>query len=258
MKRFESKNVIITGSAEGVGREIALGFCKEGANIILVDKIEPTETLSLIQQQGGMATYLICDITDEQQVINMAQEAGKLFNGTIDILINNAGFNGRANLIKDMKLSDWQYTLNVNLTGSMLVCREIIPFMIQKNSGCIVNMASNVGKRGLPYRGDYVCSKWAIRGLTQTLALELADYNIRVNAVCPGPIEGERIKQLLEMHSKAEGIPYEEMYESWKNVPLKKMISPQEVSDVVRFLCASESSAMTGQSLNITGGMLMD
>lgn len=257
MKRFENKNVVVTGSSQGVGREIALEYAKEGAFVILVNRERPENTMQLITKTGGKSDYIICDISDENQVKRMAVKVGEKCNNKVDILINNAGYNGRVNLIKDMKISDWEYTLRVNLTGTMMVCREIIPYMINNNSGNIVNMASNVGRRGLPYRSDYVCSKWALLGFTQTLALELADFKIRVNSVCPGPIEGDRIEQIVQMHAQVEGKSVYEMHKAWENVPMKRFVTPQEVTKVIMFLSSDDSSAMTGQALNITGGMIM-
>jgi len=199
----------------------------------------------------------VCDISHEDEVKSTVRRVAEILGGRIDILINNAGYNGKAQLVKDMKLDDWNYTLGINLTGTMLVTREIIPHMIARKSGCIVNIASNVARRGLPFRADYVCSKWALLGLTQTLALELVDYGIRVNAVCPGPIEGERIEQLVRMHADAEGVDFDAMHKAWESVPMKRFIKPEEVAHVVKFLCSEASSAMTGQALNITGGFIM-
>lgn len=257
-KRFAEKKVIVTGSSEGVGRKIAVGFAREGAFVLLVNRRKPDETMKLIIDEGGSCDYLICDISKENEVKQMAKEAGNKLNGKLDILVNNAGFNGKVSLVKDMKLSDWEYTLKVNLTGTMMVCRELIPFLVKNGEGKIVNMSSNVGKRGLPFRSDYVCSKWALLGFTQTLALELVDHNIRVNAVCPGPIEGDRIEQIVEMHASVEGKSHEDMHKEWENVPMKRFVTPREVTDVILFLTSDESSAMTGQALNITGGFIMD
>ena len=258
MKRFENKNVIVTGAAAGVGQQIALQYATEGAFVVLVDLRKPEETMELIKKANGKSDFVICDISDENQIKAMAVAVGEKCNGKVDVLVNNAGFNGKANLIKDMNLSDWNYTLSVNLTGTMLVSREIIPFLINNKSGAIVNVASNVGKRGLPYRSDYVCSKWALLGLTQTLALELVDENIRVNAVCPGPIDGDRVEELVKMHAEVEGQSVEQMHKAWEDVPMKRFIGPQEVTNVILFLSSDDSSAMTGQALNVTGGMLMN
>jgi NAD(P)-dependent dehydrogenase (short-subunit alcohol dehydrogenase family) len=252
---FKDKIVVVTGSAEGVGSVIANSFAVQGAHLILVDIQEPQKTLKQISDAGSKGDFVSCDLRDEEQII----KAGLLIKdkslGKIDILVNAAGFNGKAQLIKNMALKDWNFTMGLNLTGTMLMIREMIPLL--KKGGNIVNIASNVSKRGLPYRADYVCSKWALLGLTQTLALELAPDNIRVNAVCPGPIEGERIYHLLRMHSEAENIDYQTMCNNWKDVPMKRFIDPAEVANVVLFLADDASSAMTGQALNITGGFIM-
>jgi NAD(P)-dependent dehydrogenase (short-subunit alcohol dehydrogenase family) len=257
MEKYLNKKIVVTGSAAGVGQIIAIDFAQEGAYVILVDLKKPEKTIELIAQNGGKADFVICDISNEEQVIEMAAHVKGLCGGKIDILINNAGCNGKVNLVKDMKLSDWQFTLGINLTGTMMVTRELIPFLIENKEGKIVNIASNVARRGLPYRSDYVCSKWALLGLTQTLALELVGNNIRVNAVCPGPIEGDRIEQIVQMHAEVEKMSVEDMHKAWENVPMKRFVKPGEVSSVVRFLCSEESSAMTGQALNVTGGFIM-
>lgn len=257
MDDFEGKTVVVTGAREGVGRTIALKFAESGAKLILVSRHEPSETMDLIKKAGGQCLgYVQCDISKENEVKALGQKVNQLSDGTVDILVNNAGFNGKAHLIKDMVLEDWNYVIGLNLTGTMMVCREMIPLM-NKKGGAIVNMSSNVAKRGLPERGDYVCSKWAILGLTETLALELVDSNIRVNAVCPGPISGERAEQLMRMHADAENKTYEEVYKEWVDVPMKRFIDPEEIAEVIMFLASDKASAMTGQAINITGGQLM-
>jgi NAD(P)-dependent dehydrogenase (short-subunit alcohol dehydrogenase family) len=257
MKKFDGKNVIVTGSSEGVGQKIAIEFAREGAFLVLVNRRIPKETMRFIRIAGGKSDYILCDISDENQIKSMAVEAGIKCNQKVDILINNAGFNGLVSLVKDMKLSDWEYTLRVNLTGTMLVCREIIPYLINSKSGRIVNMASNVARRGLPFRSDYVCSKWALLGLTQTLALELVKYGIRVNSVCPGPIVGSRIEQIVKMHAEVEEKSIDEMHKAWEAVPMQRFVTPLEVAKVIMFLSSEDSSAMTGQALNITAGFIM-
>ena len=145
------------------------------------------------------------DVRDEDGVKTAVAGAAEFFDGRIDVLVNNAGFNGHYSLIKDMPLAHWRETIEINLTGTMLVTRTVLPFMLDRKAGAIVTTASNVARRGLPYRADYVCSKWAILGFTQTLALEVASQNIRVNAVCPGPIEGDRIEDVMAHHAEDRG-----------------------------------------------------
>ncbi|TWT68854.1 SDR family NAD(P)-dependent oxidoreductase [Crateriforma conspicua] len=257
MRRFETKNVIVTGAAMGLGKSLAEQFAAEGARLVVLDRQDPAAAVQDLRRLGATADGLSCDIAVEKDVTKAVADAAQLLDGKIDILINNAGFNGKAQLLQDMKLEDWDYTLRVNLTGTMLVTREVSHHMIARKSGRIINIASNVARRGLPFRADYVSSKWALIGLTQTLALELVEHGIRVNAVCPGPIEGERIGQLVRMHSEAEGVDLAAVHKAWEDVPMKRFIRPEEVANVVKFLCGEESSAMTGQALNITGGMIM-
>ena len=121
----------------------------------------------------------------------------------------------------------------------------------------IVNVASNVGRRGLPFRADYVCSKWVVIGLTQTLALELVDDGVRVNAVCPGPITGDRIEQVMGMHTDAEGKNLERVRAEWEAVPMGRFVEPSEVAGMIAFLAGDDASFMTGQSLTATDGFIM-
>jgi len=159
---FTGKTVVVTGAREGVGRTIAVEFAKEGARLILICRSEPFETMQLIEESGGSCLgFIPCDISVEEQVINMGKEAGRLSGGCVDVLVNNAGFNGKAHLIEEMNLQDWNYTIGLNLTGTMLVCRELIPYL-NKEKAAIINMSSNVSKRGIPERADY-CSSVLMR-----------------------------------------------------------------------------------------------
>jgi NAD(P)-dependent dehydrogenase (short-subunit alcohol dehydrogenase family) len=254
---LQGQRAIVTGAAEGVGRHIALRLAREGARLALAD-VQPAEaTADLVKKAGGTAAYIPCDIADEQSIRSCVDTAAALLGGRVDILVNNAGINGQVQLVQGMTLPSWERTLRVNLTGTMMVTREVAPLMIRQGGGRIVNVASNVAKRGLPYRADYVASKWALLGLTQTLALELVSHRIRVNAVCPGPVEGQRIEQVMQSHADAEGRTLAEIRQAWENdAPMKRFISPDEVAAVVCFLASGESSAMTGQALNVTGGLL--
>lgn len=254
----QGKIALVTGSAAGIGRHIALRFAREGCRVILADFQSVDESLREIKAIDGEADHVQCDITSEESVRAAVAKVEELARGPIDFLVNNAGINGNAQLVKDMPLDSWNRTIATNLTGTMLVTREVIPVMTANSGGRIVNVASNVARRGLPFRADYVCSKWAVLGLTQTLALELAADNIRVNAVCPGPVEGNRIEQVMQAHADAEGKTLAEVREEWQApAALKRFIDPDEVAAVAWFLCSDESSAMTGQALNVTAGHIM-
>jgi NAD(P)-dependent dehydrogenase (short-subunit alcohol dehydrogenase family) len=251
------KTAIVTGAAAGIGRHIALRLAQDGAQLLVADIQDGAATVDAVRAVGGQADYLKCDVSEESAVQAFAAQVRERTDH-VDILVNNAGINGEARLVLDMPLAAWERTLRVNLTGTMLVVREIAPLMISGGGGRIVNVASNVARRGLPFRGDYVASKWAVLGMTQTLALELVGHGIRVNAVCPGPVEGDRIEQVMEMHALAEGRTLADVRRAWsEEAPMKRLIEPDEVAAVVRFLVGDESSAMTGQALNVTGGFIM-
>lgn len=258
MNKFENKNVLITGAARGIGQVAAIEFAREGANIIVTDVSPLDNTMDKLKEFGVKTKAVQCDLLKEEEIANMVKSAADFCEGKLDILINNAGVGGKAQLVEDMKLEDWNVTIGVDLTGAMLVAREVIPYMRKQKFGRIVFTSSNVGRRGLPYRADYVCAKWAVLGLCQTLALELVDDNIRVNTVCPGPVTGELIDEVVDFHANSENRPAEEIHKEWAEAaPMKRYIEPEEVVDVMMFLCSDQSSAMTGQALNVTGGFIM-
>lgn len=258
MNRFTNKTAIVTGSAAGLGRTAAQAFAHEGADIAILDFQSAEKTEALVKAEGRRCAAFHCDVRDEDAVKAAVAAATDFLGGRIDVLVSNAGFNGHYHLVKDMPLDDWRHTLSINLTGTMLVTRAVLPRMIAAGGGRIVITASNVSRRGLPYRADYVCSKWALLGLTQTLALENAANNIRVNAVCPGPIEGDRIEDVMANHAKVENKPLAQVRKEWEDAAaMKRFVTPQEVANAMLFLCSDEASAMTGQALNVTGGFLM-
>jgi 2-hydroxycyclohexanecarboxyl-CoA dehydrogenase len=256
--RFENKNVLITGGAAGLGRVIATSFANEGGDVFVLDRQPADETLEKIAALGRQARYAPCDVRDENAVNEAVAAACRFFDGRIDVLINNAGFNGHYELVSEIDLSHWRETLDINLTGTMLVTRAVLPHMIARRAGTIGTTASNVARRGLARRADYVCAKWAILGLNQTVALEVAQYNIRVNAVCPGPIEGDRIEDVMSRTALVENRSVDDIRRDWEEAaPMKRFVTPEEVTAALMFLCSEDASGMTGQALNVTGGFLM-
>lgn len=259
MSRFKDQNLVITGAAAGLGASIAGTFAVDGCNVFILDKTYPREVVGQLKDKGVRADAIQCDVRDEEQVVAGVRKAAEFYDGKIDILVNNAGFNGYYQLCREADIEKWKDTFAINLFGTILVTREAIPYLEKSEAGRICNLASNVGKRGLPYRGDYVCTKWGMIGYTQTLALELADKGIRVNAVCPGPIEGERIEDVMNQHARVEGLEGAEVRKIWEEAaPLKRFAKPDEVAKVIKFLCSEDSSAMTGQALNVTCGFIMN
>lgn len=259
MQKLQGKVALITGGGTGIGKGIAILFAENGADIAICGRrfSELEKTKEEIEKRGGRCLAVQGDIGREEDVINIVNKTVETF-GRLDILVNNASVPGQISPVKDLELQQWEETLRINITGVMLCCREAIKQMIKQGGGNIINVSSNVGKRGAPNRAPYVCSKWALNGLTQTLALELGQYNIRVNAICPGPILTDRLKNAAELIAKARGITVNELMREWENQsPMKRLATVEECARVALFLASDDSSAMTGQALNVTAGMMM-
>jgi NAD(P)-dependent dehydrogenase (short-subunit alcohol dehydrogenase family) len=250
---LKNKIALITGGARGIGYAIAQRFAREGCNIVIADLAAAPDAVAELRAMGVAAEAHRVDVTEEAQVVSLFAGIEKL-----DILVNNAGTYGPVKKIVDMEREAWDRTIALNLTAAMLCAREALKKMIAQRSGNIVNMASNVARRGLPYRGCYVATKWAMLGLTQTLALETAEYGIRVNAVLPGPVLTPHLEEVMALHAQVEGKGVDAVAEDWRLcAPLKRFIEAEEVANVALFLASEQSSAMTGQSLNVTGGFIM-
>ena len=254
--RLKSKVAIVTGGGRGIGKAIALAFASEGAAVVVgarsLSKLE--KTVEEIQSKGGRAKAVQTDITDEKQVERMVAETIKAY-GQIDILMNNSGIGGPTVPVVDLKLEDWNDVLAIDLTGSMLCAKHVLKHMIPRRSGNIINMAAEGGRggdgrAGYPMRSPYCCAKMGVIGLTETLAIEVGKYNIRVNAISPAAVRGERIMNVVKGRAEATGVPFEElMSKMTANYSLGRMAEESEIAAAAVFLASDESSAITGQTL---------
>lgn len=257
--RLKDRVAIVTGGGVGIGRAISLAFAREGADVVLacpfLSELEPTA--AEIRALGRKSLAVVADVSDEKQVQEMVAKTVSEF-GKIDILVNNAGIEGRTANVVDVDLEDWNQVLAVNLTGPMLCSREVLKIMLPRKSGSIINISSAAGKRGFVMRSPYCASKWGVIGLTQTMALEVAVHNIRVNCICPGPTQGERIERVLRNRVEATGRPYEEMRGLMtRNNPLGRMVYPEEVAGAAVFLASDEAGGLIGQAINASIGLIM-
>lgn len=243
---LKKKTVIISGAARGIGRAIAIELASEGANISFnfLKSSEEARTLEKEIKNFGVdvKSYQV-DIKDYNAVKSWVDNTKELFGG-IDIVINNAG------IIKDKALAlmepdDWREVINTNLEGTFNLTRAAIVTFIKQKSGVIINIASVSGILGLPRQTNYSASKAGIIGFTKSLAREVASYNIRVNAIAPGFIETDMLKDLKEEY-KSQII---------KQIPLSRLGKPEEVAKVVKFLVSDDASYITGQTIIIDGGM---
>ena len=254
--RLNKKVAIVTGGGVGIGRAISLAFAAEGVAVVAAARTLPRleAVADEIRSRGGRATAIQTDISDENQVKKVVAQTLNEY-GQIDILVNNSGIAGPTINVVDIKLVDWSEMLAINLTGAMLCAREVLKSMIARRSGNIINISSAAGRGGFAMRSPYCVSKWGIIGLTQTLAMEVGEYNIRVNCIAPGAVEGERIENVMKARAEATGLTYEAVRSrSTADAALGRMVTATEIANTAVFLVLDESSGITGQTISVNAG----
>ncbi len=257
--RLKEKIGIVTGGSQGIGKAIAIALAKEGARVIIVARNGASleEALKELHSFSPGSLSIRTDIGDESQVQTMVEKVHRQF-GQIDFLVNNAAIMGPTQPVVEIPTTEWMEVLRVNFLGMVFCCREVARIMIPSKSGSIINLSSVAGKTGRALRGPYAASKAAVINFTHTLATELGPFGIRVNAICPGTIEGERIQRVFSEKAKALGISYEAAAQMRvKETPLGRLIHAEEVAALTVFLASEEASGMTGQAINVSGGREM-
>jgi 3-oxoacyl-[acyl-carrier protein] reductase len=242
--KLKDKVAIITGAGQGIGKEIALTFAREGAKVVVTDITgKEKEVAEEIERMGGEAIALKVDVSKMEDAKKMAEEALKAF-GRIDILVNNAGIYPSKPFV-EMTESDWDKVINVNLKGTFNCTKAVVETMIKQKYGKIINITSIAGTVvGFPQLTHYCASKAGITGFTRALALELAPYGINVNAIAPGPIETPGTQALGK-----------EAYENFKKlIPIGRWGKPEDIANLAVFLASDESSNITGQVIVSDGG----
>ncbi|MEK7271437.1 MAG: 3-oxoacyl-[acyl-carrier-protein] reductase [Nitrospirota bacterium] len=245
--KLKDKNIFITGSGQGIGKQIAIAMAKEGANVAVSDiNIENAGAAAQeIRSLGRKSIAIKLDVSKQNEVI-AAFETFKNEFGVLDILVNNAGIT-KDTLVLRMKDDDWDAVINVNLKGTFLCSREAIKLMVKQQHGNIISISSVVAFTGNPGQANYSASKAGIVGLTKTIAKEYASRGIKANAVAPGFIQT----------AMTEAIPEKIREEMKKNIPLGYFGAPEDVANAVIFLASSDADYITGQVLHINGGMYM-
>jgi sorbitol-6-phosphate 2-dehydrogenase len=258
---LQDRIALVTGAAQGLGAALSLRLAREGCDVVVADLNgeRAAQTAAEIAQQTGRRTLaLTTDVTNEEQVRAMVDKTVETF-GRLDILIANAGI-VRSGAIDELSLRDWQLVIDVNLTGYFLCAKYAAIVMKRQRSGVIIQINSKSGKKGSYKNSAYSASKFGGIGLTQSLALELAEHGVRVNAVCPGNLLDSPlwVESLYSQYSKRFGIPEEEVRRRYiEQVPLKRGCTYDDVANVVVFLASDQASYMTGQAINVTGGQEM-
>ncbi len=248
---------VVTGAANGIGKAIAERLAAEGCNLALWDvDVDALATVAdQLRGQGVKVSVGKVDVADLQAVRAAAESLRNAFGAVPRILINGAGIGQVASII-DGTPEDFDYTMQVNVRGTYNCCHTIVPMMIESGGGRIINIASWFGKSGRPMSLAYCASKFALIGMTQSMALDLAKSGIRVNAVCPGTITNTRMREQADAEAIAKGLP--PAAERVHLIPLGRLGQPEDIANAVAFLVSEQASYMTGQSINVTGGLWMN
>jgi 3-oxoacyl-[acyl-carrier protein] reductase len=256
--KLDNKKAIVTGAAKGMGAAITKTLAREGADLVLTarDTTALEEVASEVRALGSEAHVVACDVTDEAQVKAMVETARGVFDGRIDILVNVAGVTGPIETpVQEIKVEDFDHVVTSNVRGTFLPIKHVMPTMIVQKSGKIVNIGGTSGLRGYAMRTAYSASKWAVRGITRTVALEAGAHNINVNVVCPGIVETPRMEKLCREKARVRGCAYEEVYDEYvQDMALKRVTTSQDIANAVLFACTEESRNMTGQEIAVDGG----
>jgi NAD(P)-dependent dehydrogenase (short-subunit alcohol dehydrogenase family) len=258
MKRFEDHVVVITGAANGIGQACAIRFAEEGARIACLDlSVDANEaTAAQCRALGVEAIALRCDVTDPESIKSAVDSTLAKWD-RIDTLVTSAGiYTGTP--LTDVPLSQWQRTIDINLTGAFLTNQAIAPTLMAQGSGSIINLSSMAGKTSWPASAEYSSSKSGVIGLTRSVAMELAPYGATANAVCPGNTLTDMVRGVADKVGGLDGITGEEWLQNRANdCPMKRLAEPWEMAGVIAFLASEDARYLTGQAIEVDGGMVM-
>jgi len=256
---FKNRRALVTGAGSGIGLGIARAFAEAGASVLLVDRNPLVENSAAdLRKEGFDAEFAVADVTNEDQVKEAFERVVELW-GRLDILVNNAGIITISNL-EDLSLDDFNKVLTVNTTAVFLCCREAAPLLKASGNGVILNASSGQGRQGFIYTPHYAASKFGVIGLSQSLAKELAPSGIRVNSYCPGIVKTEMWEYNdREWGTRLGNYKPGELIQEWiDGIPLKRPAEATDVANLLLFLASDAGSYITGQAINIDGGMFMN
>ncbi len=242
--------VLVTAGAAGIGRGIVEAFLEEGARVFTFD----LDAAGLATLPGPVG-HCIADVADRQAVA-AAFDAAAAYLGGLDVLVNNAGIAGPTGRLEDIHPEDWDRCLQVCLTGQFNCARLAIPHLRRSANATIVNLSSAAGKHGFALRSPYAAAKWGVIGLTKSLAIELGEAGIRVNAILPGLVEGDRQRRVLDAKARQMGVSVAEMERAaFSNTSIKQYVTARQLADQVLLLCSQRGATISGQAISIDGDM---
>jgi NAD(P)-dependent dehydrogenase (short-subunit alcohol dehydrogenase family) len=243
--------VLVTAGAAGIGLEIARAFVREGAKVHICDVDE--EAMAATLASDPALTQSECDVADRAQVARLFDEALGVLGG-LDCLVNNAGIAGPTGKVEEINPEDWERCLAIDLTGQFNCVRLAVPHLKQSKNASIMNLSSQAGKHGFPLRSAYAAAKWGVIGFTKSIAIELGPFNIRVNALLPGLVAGDRIRRVIEAKSQENGVSFKEQEAAmFRSVSIKDYVTPQQLADMVVFTASPRAKTISGQAISVCG-----
>lgn len=252
---IKNLKVLVTAGANGIGLETARAFATEGAKVHICDVDK--KRLAAVAKSDPKITRSVCDVADRKQVDKLFKDALKALGG-LDVLVNNAGIAGPTGKVDEISPEDWDRTLGVDITGQFNCARLAVPHLRKSKNASIVNLSSAAGRLGFPLRTPYSAAKWAVVGFSKSLAAELGPEGIRVNAIQPGIVAGERIDRVMENKAKARGIsPKAMLDEALSVVSMRTTVTPHQIADAIVFICSTRGRTISGQAISVCGDTQM-
>jgi NAD(P)-dependent dehydrogenase (short-subunit alcohol dehydrogenase family) len=245
--------VLVTAGASGIGREIVQAFVEEGARVHVCDI--DRAALDALTAGNPAVTGTVTDVSDRQAVARLFEEALAALGG-LDCLVNNVGIAGPTGRVDEIDPEAWDRTLTVNITGQFNCTRLAVPHLAKSGNPSIVNLSSSAGRLGFPLRTPYAASKWAVVGFTKSLSIELGELGIRVNAIQPGIVEGNRIRRVFTAKAEQRGIAVEDMQaQAMAQASIQEMIQPRQLADTILLLASPRGRTISGQAISICGDL---
>ncbi len=253
--QIKDLRVLITAGANGIGRATALAFRAEGARVHICDVDE--KAMQALTAQDPAITASLCDVSDRAQVDDLFKTVDHQMGG-LDCLINNAGIAGPTGRVDEISVEDWDRCLAVDLTGQFNCARLAVPLLKRSANPSMTNLSSQAGKHGFPLRSPYAAAKWGVIGLTKALSAELGEFGIRVNAICPGLVDGPRIQSVIANKARSLNLSHEEMTEQlFSGVSIKQFVDPNDIAKQIVFLASPYGKTISGQDVSVCGDTRM-
>lgn len=252
---LDDTTAVVTGASQGIGRVIALELASEGANVALAARGDGIHETAGEFEDESKALPVETDVTDEAAVEAAIEATVDEFGG-LDCLVNNAGIAGPTAPVEDVSVAEWEHTMDVNVTGAFRCVKHAVPHLRASDRGSVINVSSISGKRPLENRTPYAASKMAVIGLTRTLAFELGDDDVTVNAICPGATRGPRIDDVIERQAEARDLSFAEAKREvfTGDTALGRLADPDDVAEMVVVLASDRARNVTAQDVNVDGG----